>query len=115
MTPPIVLKDDVVDAVSGSPGGSTIITTVAQTLFNRYLFGMSAQEAVSATRFHHQLFPRDQVRLSDSLRLSVMSELEAMGYTLEKTWLGDAQMVVKEGDRYMGGSDSRGRGVSLSF
>lgn len=115
MTPTIVLGEDGVDAVTGTPGGSKIITTVAQTLFNHYLFGMSAEEAVSATRFHHQLYPIDHITSSESLEPEVNQTLRSLGYTLEETWMGDAQMIVRQGSDYKGGSDPRGRGVALSF
>ncbi|MGI9287830.1 MAG: gamma-glutamyltransferase, partial [Pseudomonadales bacterium] len=64
MSPTILLRDDKVDVVVGSPGGSTIFTSVFQSIINVADFGMSAQEAVGATRFHHQLLPPDLVTFS---------------------------------------------------
>lgn len=57
MTPTIVERDDELFMVLGSPGGSTIITTVLQTILNAVEFDMSMQEAVDAKRFHHQWMP----------------------------------------------------------
>ncbi len=64
MTPTIVLKGGAVDMVLGSPGGSTIITSVFQTIVNVLDFGMDGAQSVSATRFHHQLLPPDLVTYS---------------------------------------------------
>ena len=57
MTPTIVLKDGNPSLIVGTPGGSTIITSVLQTILNVYEFNMSVSDAVSAPRFHHQWLP----------------------------------------------------------
>jgi gamma-glutamyltranspeptidase/glutathione hydrolase len=57
MTPTIVEKDGKLWMVVGTPGGSTIITSVVQTILNVYEFGMGMQAAVKAPRFHHQWLP----------------------------------------------------------
>ena len=57
MTPSIILKDSKPSLIVGTPGGSTIITSVLQTILNVYEFDMSVQEAVNAPRFHHQWLP----------------------------------------------------------
>jgi gamma-glutamyltranspeptidase/glutathione hydrolase len=57
MTPTIVLKDNKPSLIVGTPGGSTIITSVFQIILNIYEFNMSMQEAVNAPRFHHQWLP----------------------------------------------------------
>ena len=57
MTPTIVEKDGVLYMVVGTPGGSTIINFVAQTILNVYEFNLSMQDAVNAPRFHHQWLP----------------------------------------------------------
>ena len=57
MTPTIVLKNKKPSLIVGTPGGSTIITSVFQTILNVYEFGMSMQEAVNAPRVHHQWVP----------------------------------------------------------
>jgi gamma-glutamyltranspeptidase/glutathione hydrolase len=57
MTPTIVEKDNKLFMVVGTPGGSTIITSVLQTILNVYEYNMTMQEAVNAPRFHHQWLP----------------------------------------------------------
>ena len=57
MTPSIILKNNKPSLIVGTPGGSTIITSVLQTILNVYEFDMSIQEAVNAARFHHQWLP----------------------------------------------------------
>ena len=57
MTPSIILKDNKPSMIVGTPGGSTIITSVLQTILNVYEFDMNVQEAVNAPRFHHQWLP----------------------------------------------------------
>ncbi len=57
MTPSIILKDNKPSLIVGTPGGSTIITSVLQTILNVFEFDMSVQEAVNAPRFHHQWLP----------------------------------------------------------
>ncbi|MEQ3695610.1 MAG: gamma-glutamyltransferase [Pseudomonadales bacterium] len=115
MTPSLVLVNGKVDFVSGTPGGSTIITSVAQTILNRYVFGQNALESVSSSRFHHQLFPENHLLMSESLPDEAMSELSDLGYSHSVEWLGDLQVVAKQGDTYEAAADPRGRGVALSF
>ena len=80
MTPTILLKDGKVVAVLGSPGGPTIINTVFQTILNLVDHGMSPQQAVSATRFHHQWMP-DQISWEPfGLSADVRSAMEARGH-----------------------------------
>jgi len=67
MSPTIVLKEGKVEMVVGTPGGSTIITSVFQTIVNVVEEGMTAQQAVDATRVHHQLLPKDQISYNPAL------------------------------------------------
>jgi len=116
MSPTILVSDGRVSMVLGSPGGSTIITSVYQTIVNVLDFGMSAQEAVSATRFHHQLIPEDLVTYSvmKPLPEEVVGELTSRGYrAVPHEWeFGDLQLVLRRGDRWSAASDPRGRGKS---
>ena len=57
MTPSIILKNNKPSLIVGTPGGSTIITSVLQTILNVYEFDMNVQDAVNAPRFHHQWLP----------------------------------------------------------
>jgi gamma-glutamyltranspeptidase/glutathione hydrolase len=116
MSPTILVFDGRVSMVLGSPGGSTIITSVYQTIVNVLDFGMSAQEAVSATRFHHQLIPEDLVTYSvmKPLPEEIVGELTSRGYrAVPHEWeFGDLQLVLRTGERWFAASDPRGRGES---
>ena len=115
MTPTILLgSDGRVELVAGSPGGSTIITTVFQTIVNVHDFQMSPQQAVDAARFHHQLLPPTQVTYHPSLPASTLAGLRVMGYeVVPHPWpLGDVQLVLKSGGAWAAASDHRGRGVA---
>lgn len=115
MTPTILLdRDGRVELVVGSPGGSTIITTVFQAIVNVYDFGMSPQQAVDADRFHHQLLPPTQVTYDPSLPPATLEGLRRLGYeAIPHAWpLGDAQLIVRSRDGWAAASDRRGRGVA---
>jgi gamma-glutamyltranspeptidase/glutathione hydrolase len=79
MTPTIVLKNKKPWLVVGTPGGTTIPTSVFQTLVNMIEFNQSASEAVNNPKFHHQWLP-DQVMVENDFPKSVQSKLEGMGY-----------------------------------
>ena len=101
--------------VVGTPGGSTIFTTVFQTLVNLLDFGMTPDEAVAATRFHHQLLPPDRITYSPCCPLpeSTLEALRARGYRPQPhpSEFGDVQLVVVDPDgRVAAASDPRGRG-----
>ena len=116
MSPTILVSDGRVSMVLGSPGGSTIITSVYQAIVNVLDFGMTAQQAVAATRFHHQLIPQDLVTYSVTRPLpeEVVRELRSRGYrAVPHEWeFGDLQLVLRTGDRWSAASDPRGRGES---
>ncbi|MBZ0113372.1 MAG: gamma-glutamyltransferase, partial [Thermoanaerobaculia bacterium] len=82
MSPTILLKDGEIAMVLGTPGGSTIFTSVFQTILNIVDFGMTPSEAVSVTRFHHQLLPPDLVTYSPGRPLpeATVEDLEGRGY-----------------------------------
>jgi gamma-glutamyltranspeptidase/glutathione hydrolase len=119
MTPTLLLEDGRVRMVLGSPGGSTIITTVYQVIVNVLDFGMTPAEAVGASRFHHQLLPPDLVTYSPGrpLPASTIAALEARGYRVAPhDWeLGDVQLIVRKGEALEPVSDPRGRGRSLAL
>ncbi|MCF6253845.1 MAG: gamma-glutamyltransferase, partial [Thiomicrorhabdus sp.] len=113
MSPTIVLKDGEVEIVVGTPGGSTIITSVFQTIVNVIEEGMTAQQAVNATRVHHQLLPKDQISYNPELPQETKEALKLMGYQLKKNnYMGDVQLIVKQDGKIAATSDVRGRGVS---
>jgi len=118
MSPTIALKDGHVALVVGTPGGSTIFTSVFQTMLNVYDFHMGPQQAVAAGRFHHQLLPPDRIVYSICCALSEASiaGLRALGYKPQPSpWeFGDVQaIVVDDAGQVSAGSDPRGRGRSL--
>lgn len=82
MTPTIVLKDGKPYLVTGTPGGSTIITSMFQTVVNDLVFGLDAQTNVNAPKFHHQWWP-EEVRIEKQFPDSTRVALEKMGYTLK--------------------------------
>ena len=117
MTPTIVLKDSKLFLVLGSPGGSTIITTVANILIGVVDFSLDIQEAVNAPRFHHQWLP-DEIHVEDRLSPDTMNLLRAKGHQLvvEHFW-GDGECIMvdpKTGER-LGSSDGRNNGKAVGY
>jgi gamma-glutamyltranspeptidase/glutathione hydrolase len=118
MTPTIVLRDGKLFLVLGSPGGATIITTVANVLINVADFGTDIQRAVNAPRFHQQWMP-DELRVEAwQFSPDTLALLEQMGYKLNRTgsW-GDAECIMidpRNNDRW-GASDARNSGKALGY
>jgi len=115
MTPTILLEGDEVAMVVGTPGGSTIFTSVFQTIMNVIDFGMSPEEAISAPRFHHQLLPPNMIMMQPSTPLpdETLSVLGDMGYvTIAPYDYGDMQVIYRDGDDVQAASDPRNRGES---
>jgi len=115
MTPTILLKDGDVSMVVGTPGGSTIFTSVFQTIVNVVDFGMTPLAATDAARFHHQLLPPDLIMYGPSRPLSdeVVGELKDRGYRLMAPWdFGDMQVISTTDDGVQAASDPRHRGES---
>jgi gamma-glutamyltranspeptidase/glutathione hydrolase len=111
MTPTILAKDGQLFMVTGSPGGRTIINTALETIVNVVDFGMNAQEAIDAPRFHHQWLPDRIDYERNGLSPDTTRELERRGHTLRvgRGSQGVAQVVVynvKE-DALEGGTDRR--------
>lgn len=113
MTPTLVTKDDQVVLVTGSPGGTTIISSVTQSLLNALLYDMSAEEAVNAPRFHHQLLPKDTIRMHDGFTEATVNELKAMGYTIDNRRFGDVHLIKRTKEGVEAASEKSGRGKSL--
>jgi gamma-glutamyltranspeptidase/glutathione hydrolase len=117
MTPTIVTYKDQLKMVVGTPGGSTIITSVYQTLLNVIDHGMGMQEAVNAKRVHHQWYP-DEIRVeTDALTENVQTDLEKLGHQLritDKIGRMDCILVLPDG-RLEGGADPRGDNTALGY
>lgn len=113
MTPSMVLKDEQVVLVTGSPGGTTIISSVYQSILNVLEFDMSAKEAVNATRFHHQLWPKNVIRHHHGLTAETKKSLQEKGYKLDERRFGDMHLIVNQKGKLQAGSEASGRGKSI--
>ena len=116
MAPTILLRDGEVEMVLGTPGGSTIFTTVFQAIVNIYDFGMTPAEAAGAARFHHQLLPPDLVTYSPTVPLpaETIGALGDRGYRVEPHFynFGDLQIIYAADGDIEAGSDPRFWGES---
>jgi len=116
MTPTILLKDGKVFMVTGSPGGSTIITTVLQSIVNVVDYGMNVQQAVNAPRFHHQWLPDSVMIDPDYLTPETRAALVAMGYRFHESdpWGADEAILVDAKTGTLHGANDRSRPAGLA-
>jgi gamma-glutamyltranspeptidase/glutathione hydrolase len=119
MTPTIVLKDNQPYLIVGSPGGSTIITTVLQVILNVIDHGMNIQEANDAIRIHHQWRPDTLFYERRSLPIDVVENLKKRGYTLLERggYQGRVEgiLIDKKSGVLYGATDSRGYGAAIGY
>ncbi len=110
MAPTIVLRNGKVVMVTGSPGGSRIITITLETILNALDFGMNVQQAVDAPRIHMQWLPDEVQYEPNAFNGSTLQKLRASGYTLHNVpWWGSAQAIFIDPNTgfLQGGTDRR--------
>jgi gamma-glutamyltranspeptidase / glutathione hydrolase len=111
MSPTIVLKDGKPVLVTGSPGGSRIISTVLQVIVNVLDYHMDVASAVAAPRLHHQWLP-DEVRIEHGFPDDVIAGLRAKGHTvIESLGYSSANSIAVTPDGLFGAPDPRTRGA----
>jgi gamma-glutamyltranspeptidase/glutathione hydrolase len=117
MTPTILEKNGDLFMVVGTPGGSTIITSVFQTILNTIEFDMSMQRAVNAKRFHHQWLPDEVLIENGGFDSLVRVKLEGKGYKFrERKAIGRVDAILKtKWGYYEGGADPRGDDTKLGW
>ena len=119
MTPTIVEKNGELYMVVGTPGGSTIITSVFQTILNVYEHGMEMQAAVDAPRFHHQWLPDIVVLEPDTFDQITVQNLQAKGHTIEAKYsriIGKVDAIHRnENGKLSVGADPRGDDAAATF
>lgn len=117
MTPTIIEKDGQLFMVVGTPGGSTIITSVFQTILNVIEFDKSMQQAVAAKKFHHQWLPDEVYAEEGALDSLTLIKLKAKGYhILVRGQIGRVDAILKtKWGYYQGGADPRGDDKALGW
>ncbi len=114
MSPVIVVKDGQVDAVIGSPGGPTILTTVLQVILNRYVFEFAPEKAVSAPRFHRQDRPATLRFESGRLGRPTVKALQKLGQpTKVRGSIGDVNAIFRDGGEWAAVADPRREGLGM--
>ena len=116
MTPTIVLKDDAPFLILGSPGGSTIITTVMQNILNVILHDMNIKDAVSSPRVHSQWLPDMIFHEKNGLKNSTVYKLKKMGHDIRmRSSIGEANGIMINEKGFWGGADSRGENTAIGY
>ncbi len=118
MMPTILLRDGQLSFITGSPGGPRIISATLLSILNWMRFGMDAQAAINAPRFHQQWLP-DAVVLESNFPEAVVHDLESRGYPIgsQRFWIGDVEAVgidAKTGER-LGAPDPRRPGAVACY
>ena len=115
MTPTLVLKDKKLFIVVGTPGGTTIPTSVYQTIINVIDFGMSAKDAVNKPKFHHQWLP-DEIMIENDFNPATAQKLTEMGYTLNNIGkIGRTELILFKDGAIHAVADNRGDDDARGF
>ncbi|MFT5369441.1 MAG: gamma-glutamyltranspeptidase/glutathione hydrolase [Candidatus Latescibacterota bacterium] len=112
-----ILKNGKPFLITGSPGGSRIITTTLQIILNVIDHNMNIQEAVNATRIHHQWLP-DELRVEEGLSSDTVRLLQNMGHTLSvQATMGAAESIFIDPTTgiYYGAADPRREGLAVGY
>ena len=119
MTPTIVEKNNDLYMVLGTPGGSTIITSVLQTILNVHEFKMTMQQAVNAPRFHHQWFPDEILFETIGFDKKITEKLATDGYKIHfdnsKITSKVEGILILDDGKIEGGADKRGDDKAFGF
>lgn len=116
MTPTIVLRNNEPYLILGSPGGSTIITTVLQNILNVVIHDMDIQQAVSSPRIHSQWIPDMVFHEKRGLSNKIIKRLKAMGHDVRlRGSIGEANGIMINANGYWGGPDSRGETSGIGY
>lgn len=117
MCPTIIEKDNNLFMVLGTPGGSTIITSVFQTILNVIDFNMGMQEAVDSKKFHHQWLPDAIIIEKNTLSQENTNLLKEKGHSfIERNSIGRMDCILIKDDKTLeGGADKRGDNVALGY
>ena len=116
MTPTIVLKNNMPFMVVGTPGGTTIPTSVFQSIVNVIDFDMNADDAVNKPKFHHQWLP-DEVMIEESFPQDVKTQLEKMGYKIvNRVRIGRTELIkILPGGKKEAAADGRGEDGAAGY
>ncbi|RFZ90318.1 gamma-glutamyltransferase [Mucilaginibacter conchicola] len=116
MTPTIVEKNGKLFMVVGTPGGSTIITSVFQTILNVVEFNQGLQQAVTSKRFHHQWLPDEVAVEAGALDDITKEKLQQKGYKLTpRGAIGRVDAILATPQGYEGGADPRGDDTTVGY
>ncbi|KPQ33138.1 MAG: gamma-glutamyltranspeptidase Ggt [Phormidium sp. OSCR] len=117
MTPTIVLQDNQLRMALGSPGGSTIITTVLQVLLNVLVYELDVAAAIAAPRFHHQWLPDRLILQEVGFAPETVETLRQRGHAIEQWqgWGNANAIVVRPDQTLAGAADPRGDGAALGW